>query len=203
MICNFSCWAYCKQPRWCQVNLHLAHMCTVWLTSNTAHSHWIKAKFLKNVCLPGFDWSQSKYRTSSKCCAVLHNHRTPSHPNCWQGETNSSKMRTDDFQLVNLSPPWMMYFLLWSCLYFIFAQQSDNINSKKKPIWVIYLTSVSCTGAETLIGSARVFFTSLCLPFAYISGTMLLSGTAYFVRTWRHLSLIMAVPGLACIPLWW
>ncbi|KAM9346797.1 solute carrier family 22 member 4-like [Symphorus nematophorus] len=58
-------------------------------------------------------------------------------------------------------------------------------------------------GAEILMGSPRVFFTNLCLPFAYISGMMLLPGTAYFVRTWRHLSLIMAVPGLACIPLWW
>ncbi|XP_075334759.1 solute carrier family 22 member 4-like [Odontesthes bonariensis] len=58
-------------------------------------------------------------------------------------------------------------------------------------------------GSEILIGSTRVLFSSLCLPFVYVFAMMLLPGTAFFVRSWRHLSLIMAVPGLACIPLWW
>ncbi|XP_070770964.1 solute carrier family 22 member 4-like [Enoplosus armatus] len=58
-------------------------------------------------------------------------------------------------------------------------------------------------GSEILIGSTRVFFSNLCLPFVYVLSMMLLPGTAYLVRSWRHLSLIMAVPGLACIPLWW
>ncbi|XP_071336380.1 solute carrier family 22 member 4-like [Trachinotus anak] len=58
-------------------------------------------------------------------------------------------------------------------------------------------------GSEILTGSARVLFSSLCLPFVYVIAMMLLPGTAYLVRNWRQLSLIMAVPGLACIPLWW
>ncbi|XP_062259250.1 solute carrier family 22 member 4-like [Platichthys flesus] len=58
-------------------------------------------------------------------------------------------------------------------------------------------------GSEILIGSARVLFTSLGYPFTYVISMILLTGTAYLVRSWRHLSLIMAVPGLACIPLWW
>ncbi|XP_041807357.1 solute carrier family 22 member 4-like [Chelmon rostratus] len=58
-------------------------------------------------------------------------------------------------------------------------------------------------GSETLIGSTRVFFSSLCLPFVYTVGVMLLPATAYLVRSWRHVSLLLAVPGLACIPLWW
>ncbi|XP_051259111.1 solute carrier family 22 member 4-like isoform X2 [Dicentrarchus labrax] len=58
-------------------------------------------------------------------------------------------------------------------------------------------------GSEVLIGSTRVFFTNLWLPFVYVFSMMLLPGTAYLVRNWRHLSLLMAVPGIACIPLWW
>ncbi|XP_044222130.1 solute carrier family 22 member 4-like [Thunnus albacares] len=58
-------------------------------------------------------------------------------------------------------------------------------------------------GSEILIGSTRVLFSNLCLPSFYVFGMMLLPGTASLVRSWRHLSLIMAVPGLACLPLWW
>ncbi|XP_042350956.1 solute carrier family 22 member 4-like [Plectropomus leopardus] len=58
-------------------------------------------------------------------------------------------------------------------------------------------------GSEILIGSTRVLFSSLGLPWVYVFGTMLLPVTAYVVRSWRHLSLTMAMPGLACIPLWW
>ncbi|XP_044073842.1 solute carrier family 22 member 4-like isoform X2 [Siniperca chuatsi] len=58
-------------------------------------------------------------------------------------------------------------------------------------------------GSEILIGSTRVIFSSLCLPCVYVFSMMLLPGTAYLVRNWRHLSWTMAVPGLACIPLWW
>uniref|UniRef100_A0A3B5MMQ7 Major facilitator superfamily (MFS) profile domain-containing protein n=1 Tax=Xiphophorus couchianus TaxID=32473 RepID=A0A3B5MMQ7_9TELE len=56
---------------------------------------------------------------------------------------------------------------------------------------------------EILVGSSRILFSSLGQPFVYAFSMMLLPGTAYLVRSWRHLSLIMAVPGLACIPLWW
>ncbi|KAA8587895.1 hypothetical protein FQN60_001089 [Etheostoma spectabile] len=58
-------------------------------------------------------------------------------------------------------------------------------------------------GSEILIGSTRVLFSNLCLPWVYVFGMMVLPVTAYLVRSWRHLSLTMAVPGLACIPLWW
>ncbi|KAM6954820.1 organic cation/carnitine transporter 2-like isoform 1-T1 [Lycodopsis pacificus] len=58
-------------------------------------------------------------------------------------------------------------------------------------------------GSEILMGSTRVLFSSLCMPWAYVLGILMLTVTAYLVRSWRHLSLAMAVPGLACIPLWW
>nr|XP_019965897.1 PREDICTED: solute carrier family 22 member 5-like [Paralichthys olivaceus] len=58
-------------------------------------------------------------------------------------------------------------------------------------------------GSEILIGSTRVIFTSLGFPISYVSSMVLLTGTAYLVRHWRYLSLILAVPGVACIPLWW
>ncbi|XP_068592786.1 organic cation/carnitine transporter 2-like [Cebidichthys violaceus] len=58
-------------------------------------------------------------------------------------------------------------------------------------------------GSEILMGSTRVLFCSLCMPWAYVLGVLMLPVTAYLVRSWRHLSLVMAVPGLACIPLWW
>ncbi|XP_049904213.1 solute carrier family 22 member 4-like isoform X1 [Epinephelus moara] len=63
--------------------------------------------------------------------------------------------------------------------------------------------AVFVLGSEILTGSTRVLFSSLCLPEVYVLGTMLLPVTAYVVRSWRHLSLTMAVPGLVCIPLWW
>ncbi|XP_054471880.1 organic cation/carnitine transporter 2-like [Anoplopoma fimbria] len=58
-------------------------------------------------------------------------------------------------------------------------------------------------GSEILMGSTRVLFSSLCMPWVYVFGELMLPVTAYLVRNWRHLSLAMAVPGLACIPLWW
>ncbi|XP_074514668.1 solute carrier family 22 member 4-like isoform X1 [Sebastes fasciatus] len=58
-------------------------------------------------------------------------------------------------------------------------------------------------GSEILFGSTRVLFSSLCMPWTYGLGLILLPVTAYLVRSWRHLSLALAVPGLACIPLWW
>uniref|UniRef100_A0A8C2XR62 Major facilitator superfamily (MFS) profile domain-containing protein n=1 Tax=Cyclopterus lumpus TaxID=8103 RepID=A0A8C2XR62_CYCLU len=63
--------------------------------------------------------------------------------------------------------------------------------------------AVFVLGSEILMGPIRVLFSSLCMPWAYLLGVMMLPVTAYLVRSWRHLSLAMAVPGLACIPLWW
>ncbi|KAM8857142.1 solute carrier family 22 member 4-like [Synchiropus picturatus] len=58
-------------------------------------------------------------------------------------------------------------------------------------------------GSELLVGSARVIFSNVSLPFFYVFGMMLMPCTAYLVRRWTHLSLIMTVPGLLCIPFWW
>ncbi|CAJ1079814.1 solute carrier family 22 member 4-like [Xyrichtys novacula] len=58
-------------------------------------------------------------------------------------------------------------------------------------------------GSEVLVGSPRVFFSGFGLPAFYTVAMVLLPGTAYLVRSWRHLSLIMTVPGLACLPFWW
>ncbi|KAM9802720.1 organic cation/carnitine transporter 2-like [Syngnathus typhle] len=58
-------------------------------------------------------------------------------------------------------------------------------------------------GSEILTGPTRVLFSNLCLPLAYALGMLLLPGTAYLVRSWRLLALILALPGLACVPLWW
>lgn len=63
--------------------------------------------------------------------------------------------------------------------------------------------NVPFAGSEILSGFPRVLFTSLCLPFLYVFGIMLLPSAAYLVRHWRHLSLLLAVPGLAYLPLWW
>uniref|UniRef100_A0A3P8V100 Major facilitator superfamily (MFS) profile domain-containing protein n=1 Tax=Cynoglossus semilaevis TaxID=244447 RepID=A0A3P8V100_CYNSE len=64
----------------------------------------------------------------------------------------------------------------------------------------IYIT-IFVLGSETLIGSTRVLFCSLCLPFVYNTAVVMLPCTAYLVRNWRHLTLLIAVPGLACLPL--
>ncbi|KAM9850605.1 organic cation/carnitine transporter 2-like [Aulostomus maculatus] len=58
-------------------------------------------------------------------------------------------------------------------------------------------------GSEILIGSTRVIYSTLCLPSFYVIGMMMLPGIAYMVTNWRHLSVIMALPCLACVPLWW
>ncbi|XP_061696996.1 organic cation/carnitine transporter 2-like [Syngnathoides biaculeatus] len=58
-------------------------------------------------------------------------------------------------------------------------------------------------GTEILTGPIRVLFGNLCMPFAFAFGMLLLPGTAYLVRTWRRLALILALPGLSCVPLWW
>uniref|UniRef100_A0A8C6LXR7 Major facilitator superfamily (MFS) profile domain-containing protein n=1 Tax=Nothobranchius furzeri TaxID=105023 RepID=A0A8C6LXR7_NOTFU len=58
-------------------------------------------------------------------------------------------------------------------------------------------------GSEIFVGSTRIIFSTLWLNAGYALAMMLMSATAYLVRSWRYLSLLMAVPGLACIPLWW
>ncbi|XP_054643225.1 organic cation/carnitine transporter 2-like [Dunckerocampus dactyliophorus] len=85
------------------------------------------------------------------------------------------------------------------------------------PSWEVFtilffmlgLGQISCyviifvLGSEILMGPTRVLFSSLVLPFSYVLGMLLLPGTAYLTQTWRLLALILAVPGLACVPLWW
>ncbi|KAM8854981.1 organic cation/carnitine transporter 2-like isoform 2-T2 [Spinachia spinachia] len=70
------------------------------------------------------------------------------------------------------------------------------------PVFVVLFFMLGL-GSEILMGSTRVIFSSLCLPWAYVFGELMLPVTSYLLSNWRHLSLAMAVPGLACIPLWW
>uniref|UniRef100_A0A3P9D3Q1 Solute carrier family 22 member 4 n=1 Tax=Maylandia zebra TaxID=106582 RepID=A0A3P9D3Q1_9CICH len=58
-------------------------------------------------------------------------------------------------------------------------------------------------GSELLVDVPRVLFSSLALSFFYSAGMVAFPGTAYIVRNWRYLSVLMALPGLACFPLWW
>uniref|UniRef100_UPI003AAD9B40 organic cation/carnitine transporter 2-like n=1 Tax=Centroberyx gerrardi TaxID=166262 RepID=UPI003AAD9B40 len=58
-------------------------------------------------------------------------------------------------------------------------------------------------GSEIMTGSTRLLYTNLALPAFYVLSMALLPATAYLVRNWRHLALVQALPGLACIPLWW
>lgn len=88
----------------------------------------------------------------------------------------------------------------------LFTNMETETEIKNGPLgrdFTSFKHGVSSTGSELLIGSTRVLFSSLCLPFVYVIAMMLLPGTAYLVTNWRHLSLIMAVPGVACIPFWW
>nr|XP_057937689.1 organic cation/carnitine transporter 2-like isoform X2 [Doryrhamphus excisus] len=85
------------------------------------------------------------------------------------------------------------------------------------PSWEVFtvlffmlgLGQISCyvaifvLGSEILMGPTRVLFSSLAMPFSCALGMLLLTGTAYLVQTWRLLALILALPGLACVPLWW
>uniref|UniRef100_A0A3Q4I4Q2 Major facilitator superfamily (MFS) profile domain-containing protein n=1 Tax=Neolamprologus brichardi TaxID=32507 RepID=A0A3Q4I4Q2_NEOBR len=47
-------------------------------------------------------------------------------------------------------------------------------------------------GAELLVDVPRVLFSSLGLSFFYAAGMVAFPGTAYIVRNWRHLSVLMA-----------
>uniref|UniRef100_A0A8C7MEV7 Major facilitator superfamily (MFS) profile domain-containing protein n=1 Tax=Oncorhynchus kisutch TaxID=8019 RepID=A0A8C7MEV7_ONCKI len=56
---------------------------------------------------------------------------------------------------------------------------------------------------EILTATVRVLYVTLgvCLFFAF--GYMMLPLLAFFIRDWRSLLLVMSVPGLVYIPLWW
>uniref|UniRef100_A0A8C8FB44 Major facilitator superfamily (MFS) profile domain-containing protein n=1 Tax=Oncorhynchus tshawytscha TaxID=74940 RepID=A0A8C8FB44_ONCTS len=58
-------------------------------------------------------------------------------------------------------------------------------------------------GTEILTATVRVLYVTLgvCLFFAF--GYMMLPLLAFFIRDWRSLLLVMSVPGLVYIPLWW
>ncbi|XP_030577849.1 LOW QUALITY PROTEIN: solute carrier family 22 member 5-like [Archocentrus centrarchus] len=58
-------------------------------------------------------------------------------------------------------------------------------------------------GTEIFTGNVRVLFSSMgvCLAFAF--GFMMLPLFAYFLRDWKSILLVLSVPGLLYIPLWW
>lgn len=116
----------------------------------------------------------------------------------------------------DLYPPlhWLHVLLLLFCCWCLWTPTGGQKKTMSPQLYYtgIYNYISKCTsskhsvfspGSEILVGSSRVVFSSMCLPCTWVIGTMLLPGVAYLVRNWRHLSLTMAVPGLACIPLWW
>ncbi|XP_041946965.1 solute carrier family 22 member 4-like isoform X1 [Alosa sapidissima] len=58
-------------------------------------------------------------------------------------------------------------------------------------------------GAEILSGSVRVLYSSLGVCFFFAIGYMMLPLIAFYIRDWRMLLVVLSVPGLIYIPLWW
>ncbi|KAM9780953.1 solute carrier family 22 member 4-like isoform 3-T3 [Syngnathus typhle] len=93
------------------------------------------------------------------------------------------------FSLAQIAAPsWEVFCLL------LFCSGLGNISNY-----------VSCyvLGTEILTGNARVAYasTGVCLGFAF--GYMTLPLFAYFLRSWKTLTLAIALPGFFYIPLWW
>ncbi|XP_027129037.1 solute carrier family 22 member 4 isoform X2 [Larimichthys crocea] len=58
-------------------------------------------------------------------------------------------------------------------------------------------------GTELFIGNVRVIYASLGTSLAFAIGYMMLPLTAYFLRDWKSLLLVLSVPCLVFFPLWW
>nr|XP_057943136.1 solute carrier family 22 member 4-like [Doryrhamphus excisus] len=58
-------------------------------------------------------------------------------------------------------------------------------------------------GTEILTGNARVVFASMGICIAWALGYMTLPLIAYFLRSWKDLTVAITVPALFYIPLWW
>lgn len=58
-------------------------------------------------------------------------------------------------------------------------------------------------GTEILTGKVRVLFSSMGICVSYAIGYMFLPLLAYLLRDWKSLTLVLSVPGLLYLPLWW
>ncbi|XP_077183014.1 organic cation/carnitine transporter 2-like isoform X2 [Paroedura picta] len=58
-------------------------------------------------------------------------------------------------------------------------------------------------GAEILGKTVRIIYCTLGVCIFYALGYMLLPLCAYFIRDWRTLLLILTLPGVLYVPLWW
>ncbi|XP_054610996.1 solute carrier family 22 member 4-like [Dunckerocampus dactyliophorus] len=64
---------------------------------------------------------------------------------------------------------------------------------------------ISCfvLGTEILTGNARVVYASMGVCVAWALGYMMLPLIAYFLRSWKDLTVAITVPALLYIPFWW
>ncbi|XP_054611043.1 solute carrier family 22 member 4-like [Dunckerocampus dactyliophorus] len=64
---------------------------------------------------------------------------------------------------------------------------------------------VSCyvLGTEILTGNARVVYASMGVCIGFALGYMMLPLVAYFLRSWKDLTVAITVPALLYIPFWW
>ncbi|CAN9501811.1 unnamed protein product [Ophioblennius macclurei] len=93
------------------------------------------------------------------------------------------------FTLVSIfTPNWTVY----SVIYFLngLGQISNYI-------------AAFVLGTEILTGKVRVIFSSMGICLSYAVGYMCLPLLAYFVRDWKSLTMILSLPGLLYMPLWW
>ncbi|XP_077360392.1 solute carrier family 22 member 4-like isoform X2 [Festucalex cinctus] len=85
------------------------------------------------------------------------------------------------------------------------------------PSWEVFCLLLFCTGlgnisnyvscyvlgTEILTGNARVVYASMGVCLGFALGYMTLPLFAYFLRSWKTLLLVIGLPGLFYIPLWW
>ncbi|XP_051732678.1 solute carrier family 22 member 4 isoform X3 [Ctenopharyngodon idella] len=86
------------------------------------------------------------------------------------------------------SPSWLIF-----CLLFFIAGMGQISN---------YLAAFAL-GMEILSPSIRNLYSTLGVCLFFSIGYMMLPLTAYFLRDWRTLLLVLTIPGFFCIALWW
>ncbi|XP_066572981.1 solute carrier family 22 member 4 isoform X2 [Amia ocellicauda] len=71
------------------------------------------------------------------------------------------------------------------------------------PSWELFCVFHFFNGSEILSKSIRIIYSTLGVCICYAIGYMMLPLAAFFIRDWRILLLILSIPGLFYIPLWW
>nr|XP_055036391.1 organic cation/carnitine transporter 2-like [Misgurnus anguillicaudatus] len=93
------------------------------------------------------------------------------------------------FTLIQVfSPSWLIF-----CLLFFIVGMGQISN----------YVSAFVLGMEILSGSVRDIFSTLGVCVFFSVGYMILPLTAYFLRDWRMLLIVLTIPGFFYIPLWW